>query len=122
MRTCPAQWGPLQTSRPSPFHSRRGGSLIVHINGQNLKSGNEANGDLLLWWCLFVCLFVCVYSCLCFFFGRCFKVYIDSEFWYAHSVEELVIWTVEREHGTCVCVVWHRQHGEKTWGVGCHGS
>ena len=50
---------------------------------------------------VFVCLFVCVYFC-CVFFGRCFKVYIDSEFWYAHSVEELVIWTVEREHGTCV--------------------
>jgi hypothetical protein len=28
---------------------------------------------------------------------RCFKVYIDNEFWYAHSVEELVIWTVEKE-------------------------
>ena len=54
---------------------------------------------------VFVCLFVFIPI---FFFFRCFKVYIDSEFWYAHSVEELVIWTVEREHGTCVCVVWHR--------------
>ena len=53
---------------------------------------------------VFVCLFVClfVFISVVFFFGRCFKVYIDSEFWYAHSVEELVIWTVEREHGTCV--------------------
>ena len=32
-------------------------------------------------------------------FRRCFKVYIDNEFWYAHSVEELVIWTVEKEKG-----------------------
>ena len=69
--------------------------------------------------CFGVCLFVFIPI---FFFSRCFKVYIDSEFWYAHSVEELVIWTVEREHGTCVCVVWHREHGEKTWGVGRHGS
>ena len=28
---------------------------------------------------------------------RCFRVYVDSSFWYPHSVEELVIWTVERE-------------------------
>ena len=30
---------------------------------------------------------------------RCFKVYSVDEFWYAHSVEELVIWTVERDYG-----------------------
>ena len=30
---------------------------------------------------------------------RCFKVYSEDEFWYAHSVEELVVWTVEREYG-----------------------
>eukprot|EP00731_Ephydatia_muelleri_P031622 Em0023g129a len=30
---------------------------------------------------------------------RCFKVYSVDEFWYAHSVEELVVWTVEREYG-----------------------
>lgn len=28
---------------------------------------------------------------------RCFKVYYNQGFWYTHSVEEAVIWTVERE-------------------------
>ena len=26
-------------------------------------------------------------------------MYVESEFWYVHSVEELVVWTVEREEG-----------------------
>lgn len=29
--------------------------------------------------------------------NRCFEVYVYSGFWYAHSVEELVVWTVEKE-------------------------
>ncbi len=28
---------------------------------------------------------------------------MDSEFWYPHSVEEMVIWTVEREHRKLQC-------------------
>ena len=30
---------------------------------------------------------------------RCFRVYIESEFWYPHTVEELVVWTIERQRG-----------------------
>ena len=35
---------------------------------------------------------------------RCFKVYYNQGFWYTHSVEEAVIWTVERELGTLYSV------------------
>ena len=45
---------------------------------------------------------------------RCLIMSRNSAVWYAHTVEELVIWTVEREHGkvfafcVCVCVrLWH---------------
>ena len=47
---------------------------------------------------------------------RCFRLYIENEFWYVHSIEEMVIWTVEKEKGyllsnihctcTCTCTVY----------------
>ena len=38
---------------------------------------------------------------------RCFKVYYEQGFWYTHSVEEAVIWTVERELGEGLWLVVH---------------
>ena len=35
---------------------------------------------------------------------RCFRVYIENEFWYPHSVEEMIVWTVERERGDLMSI------------------
>ena len=29
----------------------------------------------------------------------CFKIAATTEIWYAHTIEELVVWTIEREYG-----------------------
>ena len=36
---------------------------------------------------------------------KCFSKSLESNEWYAHSVEELVIWVVESEKGIVVCVL-----------------
>ena len=35
---------------------------------------------------------------------RCLIMSCNSSVWYAHTVEELVIWTVEREYGKHKCI------------------
>ena len=49
--------------------------------------------------------------CTCFIdCCRCFRLYIENEFWYVHSVEEMVIWTVEKEKGYTYIHYIHRQY------------
>ncbi len=31
-------------------------------------------------------------------------MYIENEFWYPHSVEEMIVWTVERERGDLMSI------------------
>jgi len=48
---------------------------------------------------LYICnvvYYICI-QCSILLYCRCFKVYTDTTFWYPHSVEEMIIWTVERD-------------------------